>query len=179
MNKAEFNLQPTLENNFLKLIPLKADDFERLYQAASDPLIWEQHPNKNRYQKPVFANYFEGAITSKGAFLIVDKQNEDIIGSTRFYDYDANKSLVLIGYTFLARKYWGGKYNPAIKALLLDYAHQYVEKVHFHIGASNIRSQKAIEKIGAEKIGELEVAYYGEPEKLNFIYEIRKKQPSL
>ncbi len=174
MSETNFNLQPTLENDFVKLVPLKADDFENLYQSASDPLIWEQHPNKNRYQRPVFENYFKGAMESKGAFLIIDKETGTVMGSTRFYDYDPHESLVLIGYTFLARKYWGGKYNPAVKTLLIDYAHQFVDKVQFHIGASNLRSQKAIEKIGAKKIGEKEVAYFGEPEKLNFIYEIKK-----
>ena len=58
---------------------------------------------------------------------------------------------------------------------MLDYAFQYVDKVYFHIGAQNIRSQKAIEKIGAIKVDEFEVAYYGEPSKLNFIYLINKK----
>ncbi|MGL2965547.1 GNAT family N-acetyltransferase [Flavobacterium sp. XGLA_31] len=170
-----FDLQPTaLKNDLIALIPLKESDFEELYDVASDPLVWEQHPNKLRYQREVFQNYFEGAILSKGAFLIRDTQTNECIGSSRFYDYDENEKSVLIGYTFIGRKFWGAGYNKALKKLMLDHAFQYVDKVYFHIGAFNIRSQKAIEKIGAVKVDEFEVEYYGEESKLNFVYLIRK-----
>lgn len=169
------NWQPDLENDYVKLKPLKEEDFEGLYQVASDPLIWEQHPNKTRYQKEVFRNFFEGAIESKGAFLVLDKKTGETIGSSRFYGFAPEKKSVSIGYTFLARKCWGKAYNKALKAVMLEYAFKHAEKVIFHIGACNIRSQKAIEKLGAIKTGEEEIAYYGETEKLNFIYEILKK----
>ena len=96
------------------------------------------------------------------------------MGCTRFYDFDENDSSVLIGYTFIGRQFWGKGYNKALKKIMLDYAFQFVDKVFFHIGAQNIRSQKAIEKIGAIKVDEFEVAYYGEISKLNFIYLISK-----
>ncbi|UOK42553.1 MULTISPECIES: GNAT family N-acetyltransferase [Flavobacterium] len=168
-------LQPILENKIVKLIPLQEQDFEALYQVACDPLIWEQHPNKDRYKREVFQNFFEGAIQSKGAFLIIDKTNTGVIGSTRFYDLNESEKSVLIGYTFYGRNYWGSTYNPMVKKLMLDYAFQFVDKVYFHIGAQNIRSQKAIERLGAVKVRETEVAYHGEPEKLNFEYRIEKK----
>lgn len=168
------DLQPILENQIVKLIPLKEDDFETVYQVASDPLIWEQHPNKDRYKREVFVNFFEGAIRSKGAFLIIEKATGKCIGSTRYYDLDLNNKSVLIGYTFYGRKFWGSTFNPMVKKLMLDYAFQFVDKVFFHIGAQNIRSQKAIERLGATKICEMEVAYHGEPEKLNFEYMIEK-----
>lgn len=170
-----FNLQPILQNEIIKLIPLKENDFELLYNIAKDPLIWEQHPNKNRWQRDVFQNFFEGAIKSKGAFVIYDAQTNEAIGSTRFYDYKPEESEVSIGYTFYARSHWGGKYNPAAKKLMMEYAFQFVDNVIFHIGAQNIRSQKAIEKLGAIKIREEEIAYYGEEPKLNFIYRIQNK----
>jgi RimJ/RimL family protein N-acetyltransferase len=171
-----FNIQPShLQNELITLIPLEEVDFEDLYEVASDRLIWEQHPNKHRYQKEVFLNYFEGALQSGGSFFIRDTNTGDSIGSSRFYDYDETDSSVLIGYTFISRKYWGKGYNASLKKLMLDYAFQYVETVYFHIGANNIRSQKAIEKIGAIKISEQEVAYYGEDSKLNYIYKINKK----
>ena len=170
-----FTLQPTnLKNQLIKLVPLEETDFEELYFIASDELLWEQHPNKLRYQKPVFQNYFEGAIESKGAFFIREATTNQPIGSSRFYDYDEKDNAVIIGYTFIGRKFWGKGYNQALKKLMLDYAFQYVHKVYFHIGANNIRSQKAIEKIGATKIAEQEVTYYGEDSKLNFIYQITK-----
>lgn len=167
-----FISQPKLQNEIVKLIPLKENDFELLYNVAKDPLIWEQHPNKDRWKREVFQNFFEGALQSKGAFLIYDVQTNQLIGSTRFYDYDSIESAVSIGYTFYARSHWGGKFNPAAKRLMIDYAFQFVDKVIFHIGAQNIRSQKSIEKLGAVKIKEEEIAYYGEVPKLNFIYEI-------
>lgn len=133
------NLQPILENETVKLLPLKEENFETLYQVAADPLIWEQHPNKDRYQRAIFQNFFEGAMASKGAFLIIDKTTNEVMGSSRFYDFDEIKKSILIGYTFYGRKYWGSAYNPQVKKLMLDYAFQFADKVYFHIGALNIR----------------------------------------
>lgn len=168
------NLQPFLENETVKLQPLQEINFEALYHVAGDPLIWEQHPNKNRYQRAVFQNFFDGALLSKGAFAIVDKETNSIIGSTRFYDWNPDEKSVLIGYTFYGRNYWGSNYNPLVKKLMLEYAFQFAEEVYFHIGAENMRSQIAIERLGAKKIREIAVAYHGEPEKLNFEYLISK-----
>ncbi len=171
-----FNLQPSLENELIAIRPLTEEDFDDLYLIASDPLLWEQHPSKTRYQREVFENFFKGAVESKSAFLVYDKANEVVIGTSRYYDYDAEKSTVVIGYTFIARSYWGRAYNMSLKKLMLDYAFQFVEAVHFHIGANNIRSQTAIGRLGAKKIGEQQVAYYGEQHNLNFIYEIKKAE---
>lgn len=156
------NWQPTnLETNILKLVPLTALDFDALFEVASDPLIWEQHPTKDRYKKEVFQLFFDGAVASKTAFLIIDTATNNLIGSTRYYDYRPDQSSIAIGYTFLNRNYWGGTYNKASKKILLNYAFQYVDKVYFHIGATNVRSQKAILNIGAHKIGEVDFDYYG------------------
>jgi RimJ/RimL family protein N-acetyltransferase len=170
-----FILQPILQNETVILQPLKECDFEALYKVASDPLVWEQHPNKNRYQREVFENFFKGAMESGGAFLAKDAKTGEVIGSSRFYDYHEEKNEILIGYTFLGRKFWGGTYNPAMKQLMLAHAFQFVDAVLFHIGAQNIRSQTAIEKLGAKKTGEEPVAYYGEQNNLNCIYWIEKK----
>jgi N-acetyltransferase len=170
-----FDLQPKqLKSELIQLIPLQETNFEELYAVASDPLVWEQHPNKLRYQRDVFQNYFEGAMLSKGAFLIRDVKANEVVGSSRFYDYNESDNSVLIGYTFIGRKFWGNGYNKALKKIMLDYAFQHVDKVYFHIGAFNLRSQKAIEKIGAVKVDEFEVEYYGEESKLNFVYLIQK-----
>lgn len=171
-----FELQPAeLKNEFVTIRPLKEEDFETLYKVASDPLIWEQHPNKNRYQRKVFETYFEGAMESGGAFIATDSNTGEPIGSSRYYEYDEDKGSVAIGYTFLARDHWGSIYNRALKSLMLDHAFKFVDQVIFHIGAENIRSQKAIEKLGAVKTGEVEMEYYGEQKKLNFIYRIDKQ----
>lgn len=170
-----FNLQPTLENEFIRIAPLKTEDFETLYAIASDPLIWEQHPNKDRYKRGVFETFFKGAMESKGAFLVYDRQTGKPIGSSRYYDADTEKRTIAIGYTFIARDHWGGTYNPPLKRLMMEHAFQHFDAVIFHIGALNIRSQKAMERLGGKKIAELEMEYYGEPNKLNFVYEIRKE----
>lgn len=156
IKKAKFNLQPEhLANDLIRLQPIGTNDFEELYTVASDPFIWEQHPESNRYQQEVFQIFFDEAIKSGGAFLITENQTNKIIGSTRFYNYDEHKDTIAIGYTFLARQFWGGWYNKALKELMLNYAFQYVNKVVFHIGANNIRSQKAILKLGAKKVNEM------------------------
>lgn len=168
------NVQATLENENVKLVPLNPNDFEELFSVASDPKIWEQHPNKDRYQREVFEKFFQGAIESKGAFKIMDKSSNEVAGSTRFYDYNPKENSIFIGYTFYATKFWGSKLNPQVKKLMLDYIFQFVDKVYFHVGKDNIRSQKAMEKLGAKKVDEVNVAYFGEPEKLNVVFEIDK-----
>ena len=170
-----FDMQPELENDFVKIRPLRKDDFEALYKVASDPLLWEQHPNKNRYKRDVFENFFKGAIESGGAFLVFDKKTDEVIGSSRYYKFDESKKFVSVGYTFLARSCWGSEYNRALKTLMLDHAFNYADEVYFHLGENNIRSQKAILKLGAVKIGEADIEYYGEEYYKNFIYIINKE----
>ncbi|MFM9984668.1 MAG: GNAT family N-acetyltransferase [Flavobacteriales bacterium] len=172
--KTEFDLQPTLHGTLLTAQPLQTNDFEELFSAASDPKIWEQHPNPLRYQREVFRNFFDGAIASGGAFLLRENNSQRAIGSSRFYDYDPEKSRILIGYTFLACTFWGGFYNGELKKIMLDHAFQFVDNVHFHIGSQNIRSQIAMERLGGFKVDEINVPYYGEKSTLNFIYEINK-----
>jgi len=167
-----FSTQIRMENELVQLIPLGENDFERLYEVASDPAIWENHPNRNRYKREFFKNFFEGALQSGGAYLVCNKSGK-VIGGTRFYGYDASQNSILIGYTFYATQYWGKGYNHSVKKMMLDYIFQYVSSVFFHVGAENFRSQSAMKKLGAEKLRKISVAYHGEPEKLNFEYVIR------
>jgi len=152
MNKAIFNLQPTLEDQHLLLRPLTTDDFEDLYDVASDPLLWEQHPAKDRCQRDVFELFFADAMASGGAFAVIDRETGKIIGSTRFHRVKESENAIEIGWTFLARKYWGGRYNGSMKQLMIDWALQYVDNILFYIDENNMRSQKAVEKIGGERI---------------------------
>ena len=171
----EFNIQPVLGNDRVMLYPLLEEDFEDLYAVASDPKIWEQHPNKDRWKRDVFKTFFEGALQSKGAFKIIDKASGKVIGSTRLYDYDEQGNSIFIGYTFYATQYWGTGINHAVKKLMLEYVFTFVSKVYFHIGANNLRSQISISRLGAEKIAEQEVEYFGEASRLNFVYEIKRE----
>ncbi|AZA76119.1 N-acetyltransferase [Chryseobacterium sp. G0186] len=169
-----FSIQPVLENEEFQLIPLQQGDFESLYEVASDPKVWEQHPNKDRYQREVFENFFRGAMESEGAFKIIEKATGDVLGSSRYYNFDEEDNHIFIGYTFYGTKSWGKGINPQVKKLMLDYIFQFVEKAHFHIGKENFRSQTALERLGGVKIAEEEVAYFAEPTRTNFVYEIKK-----
>jgi RimJ/RimL family protein N-acetyltransferase len=143
------NLQPTLSSELILLRPLEESDFESLYAIASDPLVWEQHPAKNRSERDVFKKLFQEFIESRGTLLILDRKTNEIIGSSRYYDYRPEEKSVAIGFTMLARKYWGGTYNRVLKSMMLEHAFKSMDRVIFHVGAENIRSQKALHKIGA------------------------------
>jgi N-acetyltransferase len=149
------DLQPTLENELVLIRPLLEQDLDPLYQVACDPLIWEQHPHPNRYKRNDFELFFKDSIASGGALLIIDKKTATAIGSSRYKASDLVHIAVEIGWTFLSRRYWGGKYNLLVKSLMIDHAFKFYKDVIFYVGESNIRSQKAIEKIGGKKTTEV------------------------
>jgi RimJ/RimL family protein N-acetyltransferase len=148
-----FDLQPCLKGDLVELRPLCAADFRDLYAVAADPLIWEQHPSKDRYQEEVFKCFFREALESRGALIAIDGNDGRVIGSSRFHGYDEAKSEVEIGWTFLARSHWGGAYNREMKQLMLRHAFRFVSSVIFLIGPHNFRSQRAVEKIGGVRAG--------------------------
>ena len=169
-----FDLQPHLKSELIELRPLTANDWDELFAVASDPLIWEQHPERDRYKEDVFRVFFKEALDSGGAFVIIDRKTQRIIGSTRFYGFDPKKSEIEIGWTFLARRYWGGRYNAEMKRLLLNHAFRFVESVVFFVGEDNVRSQKAMEKVGAIKVGTATRTYGDHPPARNLKYVMRK-----
>lgn len=151
-----FDAQPHLEGDLLELRPLDPGDWEALYEAASDPLIWEQHPVSDRWREPVFRAFFDEALASRGALVALDRADGRIVGSSRFHGYDPARSEVEIGWTFLARSHWGGVHNGEMKRLMLDHGFRSVDSVLFLIGPDNIRSQRAVEKIGGRLEGRTE-----------------------
>ena len=169
-----FDLQPILNGGLIELRPLTPNDWDELFAVASDPLIWEQHPERDRYKEDVFRVFFKDALDSGGAFVIIDRKTQRIVGSTRFYGLDPKKSEIEIGWTFLARKYWGGRYNAEMKRLLLNHAFRFVESVVFFVGEDNVRSQKAMEKVGAIKVGTATRTYGDHPPARNLKYVMRK-----
>jgi RimJ/RimL family protein N-acetyltransferase len=148
-----FELQPTLKGDLVELRPLRPEDFDALYAVAADPLVWEQHPSHDRWKEEVFREFFRGALASGGAFLVLDLRDGRVIGSSRFHRYDAARSEIEIGWTFLARSHWGGRYNREMKRLMLRHAFRFVTSVVFLVGSKNLRSQRAMEKIGAIRDG--------------------------
>lgn len=151
------------------LRPLSTDDFEALYRCASDPLIWEQHPEPTGYQEEVFQVFFDGAIESKGAFAVIDRSKNVVVGTSRYYKLALERREVTVGYTFLMREYWGGRFNHELKQLMLEHAFKFVDIVRFEIGEANLRSRKAIERIGA-RLSELR-NFDGNP---HVVYRIEK-----
>lgn len=147
------HLQPTLQGDSLRLLPLQPDHLAALTQAAADPLIWQLHPEPTRYLPEVFRAVFDSGLACGGAFLITDKHSGEVLGTSRYYDYDPKAKAVAIGYTFLVRSRWGGagnsNTNTELKQLMLDYAFLHVDTVWFHVGEQNLRSRKAVEKLGA------------------------------
>jgi N-acetyltransferase len=169
-----FELQPHLKGKLIELRSLAPADWDELFVVASDSLIWEQHPERDRYKEDVFRIFFKDALESGGAFVIIDRKTQHIIGSTRFYGYDPEKSEIEIGWTFLARKFWGGRFNAEMKQLLLNHAFKFVESVVFFVGEDNVRSQKAMEKVGAIKVGTATRTYGNHPPARNVKYVMRK-----
>jgi RimJ/RimL family protein N-acetyltransferase len=163
-----FGLQPTLKGNLLELRPLRSEDFQDLYTVASDRLIWELHPIRDRYKEDVFEAFFREAMESGGALIALDRKDGKVIGSSRFHGYNESKSEIEIGWTFLARSHWGGIYNGEMKHLMLRHAFRFVTSVIFLVGPRNVRSQKAVEKLGGVLLGSGPGA--GGPD--NFVYQI-------
>jgi RimJ/RimL family protein N-acetyltransferase len=144
-------LQPALRGDLIELRPLRPDDYDAVFAAASDPLIWEQHPDRERYKPEIFREYFQSGLDSGGAFAIVERASGRIIGSSRYWNYKPEESEIEIGWTFLERKYWGGAYNRELKLLMLRHAFRFVERVVLIVGEHNVRSQRAVEKIGGKR----------------------------
>jgi RimJ/RimL family protein N-acetyltransferase len=148
-----FDLQPCLMSALLEVRPLAAEDYDDLYAAAADPLLWEQHPDKDRWRPEDFRSFFNEALASGGALTVVDAGDRRVIGSSRFHGHDEQLSEVEIGWTFLARSHWGGPYNGELKRLMLCHAFTYVSTAVFLVAPGNLRSQRAVEKIGAVPSG--------------------------
>jgi len=163
-----FDLQPNLKGERVELRPLREEDYRYLYAVAADPLIWEQHPNKDRNKEEVFKVFFREALECRGALIAIDAKTGRVIGSSRFHGYGNETSEIEIGWTFLARSHWGGTYNKEMKRLMLRHAFRFVNRVIFRIGPQNFRSQRAVEKIGAVRVGSSKDASGRE----SFVYEI-------
>jgi RimJ/RimL family protein N-acetyltransferase len=153
-----FDLQPHLTGERLALRPLAPDDFDALYAVARDPLIWEQHPESDRWREEVYRAYFDGGLASGGALVVTNRATGRVIGSSRFANLTLDGGEVEIGWTFLAREYWGGAWNGEMKALMIAHAFRFVPRVVFSVGATNLRSQRALAKIGARWIADIQRA---------------------
>lgn len=143
----EFDFDPVLTGTTIRLRSIRPDEFEALYGVARDPLIWAQHPAKQRSQRDVFEKWFEDGL-AQHALVVEEVTTQRVVGSSRYYDWNATTREVAIGFTFLARDHWGGTTNAQMKRLMLDHAFKWARTVWFHVDPGNTRSRKAMEKIG-------------------------------
>ncbi len=171
-----FELQPTLTGSRITVRPIKSEDWDEMFLAASNPEIWALHPVRNRYTESVFRLFFEGAIESGSAFSFVDHQRGVVVGSSRYHGYNSVIREIEIGWTFLAREYWGGSYNLEVKRLMLEHAFNFVDTVVFWVGDTNWRSQKAMEKIGGVRREETQQRTLSGKTYKHLVYEIKKVQ---
>ncbi|HWU04262.1 MAG TPA: GNAT family N-acetyltransferase [Novosphingobium sp.] len=168
--------QPLLEGSLLTIRPLRAEDWDAFYGAASDPLIWAQHPAHDRWQPDVCRAFFDDALAKGGAVAVIDRASGAFLGSSRWQAHNPdNGGSVEIGWTFLARGAWGGGYNREMKRLMLAHAFRYVARVDFRIGEGNLRSRVACERIGGRLSDRSDVAMMGGVPVRHVVYEITRE----
>ena len=151
MNEEGPDFQPNLIGETVLIRPLRAEDWPDMFAAASDPLIWELHPARDRYKESVFRQFFESAVDCQIAFAFVERATNSIIGSSRYHGHNPERSEIEIGWTFLVRRHWGGSTNREVKRLMLRHAFTFVGTVVFWVGDTNARSRRAMEKIGGRR----------------------------
>lgn len=167
--------QPTLEGPTLLIRPLAPDDRDALYAVAGDPLVWEVHPAHDRHEEAVFHALFEESLASGGALVVIDKATGHVIGSSRYDFTHAEPGEVEIGWTFLARSHWGGAANREMKRLMLSHAFGAAARVMFRIGEHNLRSRRAMEKIGGMLSARTQISMMAGREVVHVVYTIDRE----
>jgi N-acetyltransferase len=162
MNYELFFTDPiVLEDGWARLEPLEEKHFELLLPTAMQPMIWEFTMARIRSAED-FRKYFDTAIAERlqqrsYPFAIFDKQQNEYVGCTRFGNVDLKNKKVEIGWTWLHPKLHGAGFNKHCKFLLLEYCFEKLLLIRVELKTSslNLRSQKAMLKIGAVKEGTL------------------------
>lgn len=169
-------MRPVMSDDRVLIRPMTADDFEALFAVACDPLIWEVHPAHDRWQAPAFRKYFDEGVTSNGGVVFIDRTTDEIIGASRYESErePIESGEVEIGWTFLSRAYWGGEWNRAVKRLMIQYAFDSgFHAALFLVGEHNVRSRRAMEKIGGKLSGRTSVTELAGAPIVHVVYEIR------
>ncbi|NQY07232.1 MAG: GNAT family N-acetyltransferase [Flavobacteriaceae bacterium] len=146
--------KPILENENVKLSPLSLDNYHELFEIAVERDLIQYSPS-DISTKESYTNYVKTAIAGleKGVtlpFIIYDKRTNIYIGSTRFGLINHHDKVLHIGWTWISKSAQGTGINKQMKFLMLQYVFETLafEKVEFRIDERNIRSRKAVEKIG-------------------------------
>lgn len=152
---------PTLQNEIVKLEPLSLENYKNLYAIASERDLLKYSPSDiSTFQ--ALTNYVEFALMQSEKdlvipFIIYDKTTQRYAGSTRYMNIDWPNKVLHIGSTWIGKEFQGSGLNMAMKTLMINYAFQKMdfEKIEFRIDQRNIRSRKAVEKLGAQLEGVL------------------------
>ena len=145
---------PVLENDRVKLSLLDLSNYSNLTDIAKEDQLIYYSPSDistqeklREYAKVAVKGYYEKTIIP---FLVFDKLNGEFAGSTRFGLIDYNNKVLHIGWTWIGKRFQGTGLNKNMKFLMLQYAFEVLEfdKVEFKIDERNIKSRKAVEKLG-------------------------------
>jgi RimJ/RimL family protein N-acetyltransferase len=146
-----------LKGKYVNLELLKADDIPELRSLAKNEAIWEYTRTLliNDTYDQQFDNYIQAALDERStggqvSFVMRDAVTHQIMGMTRYYKIEPAHKRLSIGYTWYLPAYWGKVHNKECKLLLLQYAFEqlHYQRVEFEVAHQNLRSQKAVEKIG-------------------------------
>ncbi len=170
-----FDYQPVLRGEAVILRPAVAGDRDALFALASDPRVWALHPRSDRYQESVFQAYFDDGLASGGALVALCRTTGAVAGWSRYSADFARPGEIEIGWTFLGRDYWGGKINADMKRLMLTHAFRFVDQVIFRVGERNLRSRRAVEKLGATLTDRTDSPDAGAAGSVNLYYAIRRE----
>jgi RimJ/RimL family protein N-acetyltransferase len=145
-----------LQGEIVCLLPLEKEHFGYLFTAASDKGLWEFIPadcsKPNRFNEVYNLALTEREKGNHYPFIIIYKPTKEIIGSTRLFEIFPNNRKLEIGWTWITANYWGTAVNLECKFLLLKFCFEElkVRRVQIKTDELNIRSRKAIEKIGGK-----------------------------
>lgn len=161
-----------LGDEAILLRPMRPEDWHAAFAVASDPAIWELHPARDRWREEVFRRYFDDGLASGGMMAVIDRVSGRLIGSSRFNRVGDELE---IGFTFVARDFWGGATNRRMKRLMLGHALAYYRRAIFRVGETNLRSRRAMEKIGGRFLPEREMVESGGRNVPHVLYEITRE----
>jgi RimJ/RimL family protein N-acetyltransferase len=143
-----------LQGALLNLIPLDESHFDELHEAAQDKRIWQFYTG-DWSVRATFDRVYQSSLRQRDKgneypYVIVLKSTGKIIGSTRFLDIVKYDRRLEIGGTWYMPEYWATAINPECKLMMLTYAFETLDchRVQLKTQHDNIRSRKAIEKIG-------------------------------
>ena len=151
----------TLQGQFVKLVPLTLEHRDALVSAASDGKLWDlwftSVPNEERVDDYLTMAFEQQSLGRALPFAVIDKNTDEVIGSTRFCNIDSKNRRLEIGYTWYAKRFQRTGVNTECKKLLLSYAFETLNviAVEFRTHWHNQASRNAIARLGAKQDGVL------------------------